>query len=197
MRACVARTAAVLLAAAQKWLFELTIGAALIIVCQSTPTSAADCMPNTIRSVAGPGRLVISQAAVTKIFDECPTIDLGRKLSINQPIYIWLRLEGDREFASAALSHDQFTILLRRSGALRGHLIEFAIADRKLGIAEIRAEAELPDNNGFFDWRLYARTRGFVVPGIYRMIVLYGNRHVCQAAGSCEIVFEVEGGKRR
>lgn len=175
--------------------FALTLAVMPTIGAFGPGVALADCLPNAVRSVAGIGRLVISEAAITRNFNECPTNDLGRKLAPRQPIYIWLRLEGDKEFTKTARSHDQFTIRVLRSGAIKGHWKELVIANRKLGLTSIRSEAELPDNNGFFDWRLYAHTSGFTMPGIYKMVVLYGGRPVCQAIGNCDIVFEIDGGK--
>ncbi|MBB4289485.1 hypothetical protein GGE16_001501 [Rhizobium leguminosarum] len=165
------------------------------IVSVSPRAMAADCQPNNVRGVAAPGRLMISEFAVNRSFNACPTTGFERQIQVRdgRPLYVWLRLEGDRKFANQARPASSFMIRLHRTDALRGHWTWLDLINKKLGIEEVRGEASLPGNNGFFDWRLYAQINTYLVPGRYELFVRFGDSEVCPVEGACEIALDIKG----
>jgi len=138
---------------------------------------------------------VISEAAVTTGFTTCPSAESKNEIikERRQLVFVWLRLEGDALFASSAAAAGKFRVRLHRTGALREHWTQVQINNDRLALSGIQQEASLPANNGFFDWRLYARI-GDVPTGTYRIAVSYGQTRVCPITGECEIVFNVKSG---
>ncbi|MGR9276133.1 hypothetical protein ACU8KI_16140 [Rhizobium leguminosarum] len=172
----------------------LAIGLALSLGPPRTSSAlAADCQPNDVRGIAAPGHLMISQFAVNLDFDDCPTSGFNRQIDVSQgrPLYIWLRLEGDSKFAALAKSSSVFMIRLHRENALREHSTWLDLDNKKLAVDAVRSESSLPENNGYFDWRLYARINTYLVPGKYELSVRYGNSPVCEVAGTCKIAIDV------
>lgn len=158
------------------------------------PARAAECLENNVHGTSAPGRLGISEYLATLSFDACPTDGLKKDISVwpRQQIYVWLRLEGDRQFADHASAAKRFEIQVHRTDALKGDIRKLALDNDRLGIDGIRNEASLPENNGYFDWRLYARINTFLVPGTYELMVWYGNSRVCLVDGRCAITFNIK-----
>ncbi|NKQ85521.1 hypothetical protein [Rhizobium ruizarguesonis] len=172
---------------------------AAIVLClaNSAPAFSAKCQPNSVQGVASTGNLVVSEIALTKQFDACPSSAAQQTIEVaaQQQIFVWLRLEGDERFAKSARASDEFSIRLHRVGTLREHWTDLELNNTKLTIPAVREEAALPGNSGFFDWRIYADIKAYLVPGTYQMFVSYGRNRVCPAKGRCEIVFAVKRGE--
>lgn len=154
----------------------------------------AVCSGQDIRQVADEGALVVSDLAITRAPNNCPTRKdhIGTTFSIipHSPVYIWFRIEGKERFLYNIKQNSRFNIHLKRRGDLSENVYYLRIFNGELNTNALRMEAA--QNAGYFDWRFGAQIEAFHVPGDYRIKISFGNKAVCFSEGGCELRFRVE-----
>lgn len=174
------------------WLAGLST---ILWILSSLSANALDrtCAPNKITGKTTPGRLEITEFAITQRPIDCPDADKHLGLSIpaspNQPIYFWLRLEGDKSFLDGLRRDQAFTAALHRKDDFVEQDSDLVL-DRRW-IIKSSAQGEALANGGHFDWRLYAAAVTYLVPGTYALKLKFGGIDICLNSGNCDITFEV------
>lgn len=167
----------------------------ILVILSSLPARALNqtCAPNNITGTTTSGRLEITEFAITQRPVDCPDADkhlgLSMPASPNQPIYFWLRLEGDRAFLAGLQPDHMFTATLHR----KDNFIEqdsSLVLDQRW-IVKSSALGEALANGGHFDWRLYAAAATYLVPGTYTLKMKFGGTNLCLKGNNCDIIFEV------
>lgn len=167
----------------------------ILWILSSLPANALDqtCAPNKITGKTTPGRLEITEFAITQRPIDCADADKHLGLSIpaspNQPIYFWLRLEGDQAFLDGLRRDQAFTATLHRKDDFVEQDSDLVLDKR--WIIKSSAQGEALANGGHFDWRLYAAAATYLVPGTYALKVKFGGIDLCLNSTNCDITFEV------
>ena len=154
-----------------------------MVVAQSASALEGTCLPNHVTGQTAAGTLAITDFAITQNFASCPTLadNLGTQFpaEIREPIYIWLRLEGDTQFASTFDPKSRFSVRIHRKSDFIENESLLDIDNDTLDRESVLAEAQ--SHEGHFDWRLYVAVWMYLVPGEYTLDVRFGDRDVCKA----------------
>ncbi len=163
-----------------------------------SPVLALDevCAPSEITGTSDVGMLIVAEFAITQNFSDCPTdrANLWPAFAAQekQPIFFWLRLEGDVAFLDQLSPEHRFEATLYRK---RDYVENASYLDiDKDWIAQKSALDEALANGDHFDWRMYAKAKMYLVPGEYMLEMSFGGRPLCAVGQECAIRFEVLNG---
>lgn len=94
-----------------------------------------------------------------------------------ESMWLWFRLEGDLTYVTKQQSRQEIFLVV-------GYGPEQAVLDDFISLKSInrsaaRMEAEIPANNGHFDWRVDGYKSAFFVPGTYYFELAQGQSRIC------------------
>lgn len=137
----------------------------------SSPSAAQEtCLDNSYVSNVPPGKIAVTDQALMYAYSNCPTSQLRLnqriRLRAGQPLFLWFRVQGDRDYLATDQSRYPFVLSFYRengSVAVDAGVISMKTLDRAAVIGETT------QTGGVFDWRLGAKKWQFDIPGDYQI----------------------------
>lgn len=139
-----------------------------------------DCQPQSPIGTGARGTLVVTEFAVLRARSPCPTERLNPDETIavrrSDPLWLWVRLEGDIAYLDLPTSSAAIALVVGReaNGPQLDEAYDIAWIDNSTARDEALATA-----GGIFDWRIDGYKTMYWVPGIYYLELHQAGTRIC------------------